>query len=448
MSATAPAFSAVETPVETVDRNSQWSLPLRVLFRFAFCYFLLYSLPETGRVNIIGIVPGAAKLIGIYTSWWHRLCPWVGINIFHQSGQAVTYFPTGSGDTTMGYVENFCYLVFALFATLVWSVFDRRREDYAVLHDWFRIWIRYVLAFTLFGYGFAKVFPLQFQPPRFSRLVEPWGDFSPMGALWSFMGASIGYIIFSGLCEVLGGLFLLFRRTALLGALVSFGVLANVAALNYFYDVPVKLYSTNLVLMAVFLMAPDLPRLYRLFVLNRATEPAPMGPVLPRRWMRIAATCFWIGLVGWQLYNQINGGWQAYKTTYVNPQRPPLFGLYEVETFTRNGKDQPPLLTDATRWRRMIVQFPTALTASLMNDSLQPYTAEYDAVKHTVTLSTAADKTKKYPFNYSWTDPDHLVLEGNLAGDAMLVKLRKVDTSKKLLLSRGYHWINEFPFNR
>jgi len=28
------------------------------------------------------------------------------------------------------------------------------------------------------------------------------------------------------------------------------------------------------------------------------------------------------------------------------------------------------------------------------------------------------------------------------------VKLQRVDPSKTLLLSRGFHWINEVPFNR
>ena len=65
-----------------------------------------------------------------------------------------------------------------------------------------------------------------------------------MGALWWFMGASIPYIIFAGAAEVLGGLLLVLRRTAALGALVAFAVMVNVMMLNYCYDAPVKLYST------------------------------------------------------------------------------------------------------------------------------------------------------------------------------------------------------------
>ena len=93
-----------------------------------------------------------------------------------------------------------------------------------------------------------------------------------MGVLWSFMGASLAYTIFAGATEVTGGLLLVFRRTASPGALVSFAVLANIVALNFCYDVPVKLYSVNLLLMAAFLAAPDATRLANALVLNR---PAP-----------------------------------------------------------------------------------------------------------------------------------------------------------------------------
>ena len=75
------------------------------------------------------------------------------------------------------------------------------------------------------------------------------------------------------MCEVLGGVSLIFRRTATLGALISFAVLLNVMVLNYCYDVPVKLYSTNLVLMAAFLAAPDFRRLLDFFVFNPRRRP-------------------------------------------------------------------------------------------------------------------------------------------------------------------------------
>ena len=53
-----------------------------------------------------------------------------------------------------------------------------------------------------------------------NRLVEPYGNFSPTGALWAQVGISQPYQILLGATEVLGGLLLLLPRTAAAGALV------------------------------------------------------------------------------------------------------------------------------------------------------------------------------------------------------------------------------------
>ena len=422
-----------------------WSVAHRIVFRFLCCYFLLYMAPDPpGRLDLVDVIPGGSWLANAYGGLWHKLVPWVAIHIFHLSGKATTYFPTGSGDTTLDYIENLLFAVFAAVAAVVWSLADRKRKDYRRLDSWLRLAVRYTLAFTMFTYGFAKVVPLQFQSPGFQKLIEPYGDFSPMGVLWSFMGASMAYTIFAGMCEVVGGTLLLFRRTTTLGAMVSFGVLLNIALLNFCYDVPVKLYSANLVLMAIFLAAPDLRRLLNFLVLNHRLKPVPPG----RRWMRIGAVVFQVLFVGYFIYSEIEGGWTAYKETYINPKRPPLYGLYDVESFMRNGQELPPSITDTARWREVLIEYPGYIGIRMMDDSPKGYSAEYDAAKNTVTLSVGADKSRKNVLAYSRPDADHVVLQGALGTDTVSIRLRKIDTSKFLLVNRGFHWINELPFNR
>ncbi len=429
---------------------SAWPLQLRIVFRFLFCYFLLYSLPENGRVNFVSLIPGVAFLSRAYIAAWHALVPWVAIHIFHLSGPVTTYFRTGSGDTTLDYIQNLSYLGFALVATLIWSLADYRRKDYRYLHSWLRVLVRYTLAFTLFGYGFAKVFPLQFRPPGFSQLIQPFGEFSPMGVLWSFMGASTAYIIFSGAAEVTGGLLLLFRRTTTLGAMVSFAVMLNVMVLNFCYDVPVKLYSMNLVLMAVFLLATELRRLLNVFVLNRFAAPADLSmPRFRRRWIRVTAIAFQVLFVGYFLLYSVAGGWIAYtRRNYINPAWPPLYGLYEAESFNRNGQDLPPVVTDASRWRKVAIESPFFISVRMMDDSPQIYRTDYNTTENIVTLIMSADPSKRYPLTYQRPDADHVFLQGTLAGDNLSIRLRKIDTTKFLLVNRGFHWISETPYNR
>jgi uncharacterized membrane protein YphA (DoxX/SURF4 family) len=410
---------------------------------------VLYALPSTGRVSLLSEVPGTSWIAQKYVGLWHAVCPWVGSHFFHLSGRPITYVPTGSGDTTLDYIENLLFLVVAAAAAFVWSTLDRKRPDYRDLQAWLRLLIRYTLAFTLFGYGFAKVFPLQFRTPGLQRLIEPYGDFSPMGALWWFMGTSAPYTIFAGFSEVLGGLLLLFRRTTTLGSLVAFGVLLNVVMLNFCYDVPVKLYSTNLLLMALYLASPDLRRLVDFFVRNRPTLPTDLaGPRFSRRSVRIGAVVFQVLFVGYALYGNIAGGWRSYQMTRLNPPRPALYGIWEVETFTRNGREVPPLVTDTTRWRRLIADFPGSIAVKTMDDKIRSYGADYSKTGNTLTLFEGADRSKGYKLVYTRVDPEHLLLNGTMGGDALSLRLRRVDVSKFLLLNRGFHWINEMPLNR
>ena len=419
--------------------NASWSLAHRVLFRFACCYFVLYSMPSAGRVNIFGDIPGAGEVFRPWIALMHTVCPWVAIHIFHLSGQRTTYFRTGSGDTTLDWMENLLFLAGALAVTLAWSVADRRRPHYRTLHAWLRLLVRYTLAFTLFTYGFVKIVPLQFQPPRLPRLVEPYGEFSPMGVLWSFMGASLAYTIFSGCAEVTGGLLLLFRRTTTLGALVSFGVLSNVVALNFCYDVPVKLYSTNLLLMALFLAAPDLRRLFDVLVRNRAAAPAaPMAVIFLRPRLRTAATVLWILFAGWTLYSEIRGAYLGYRSTYAQVKHVPIYGLYDVESFFRNGEEQAGR-PDAARKVWFLDQ---GLGYRSMDERVNGFACKYDAAKRTLSINDGQGAL-------TWSSPDaeHLVVEGTLAGSPVSARLRKIDTGQ-MLLNRGFHWISEFPYNR
>jgi hypothetical protein len=368
----------------------------------------------------------------------------------------VTVYPdiNGSGDTTLDYIENLCMLVVAVVATLLWSLFDFKRKDYRRLHFYLRVYVRYALSFTLFGYGFAKVFPSQFIFPTLSRLVEPLGEFSPMGLLWNFMGYSTPYIIFSGLAEVTGATLLLFRRTATLGAMASAAVLLNIVMLNFCYDVPVKLYSLNLLLMAVFLVLPDLGRLANLLVLNRPTDAANLSspPIeLPRikpRWMKIGALAFKVLFVGYFLYGTVKDEWKGYNEYVLNRPKAPIYGLYDVESFNRGGQEIAPLTTDATRWKRVVIQFPAAFTVRMMDDTSRSFNTEYDKTKNNVTISGDPDKSKKNVFTYTRPDADHVILEGTLINDPLVVKLRRIDPSKFLLVNRGFHWINERPFNK
>jgi hypothetical protein len=315
----------------------------------------------------------------------------------------------------------------------------------------------------MLGYGFVKVFPLQFPYPFFYKLTEPFGDFSPMGALWYFMGSSPAYVMFSGSAEVIAGTLLLFRRTALSGALAATAVLTNIVALNLCYDVPVKLYSANLLIMALFLVSGDLGRVRDALLSNRAIDArVPSGIQFPRPWLRLTVRVLAPVYLGWCFFGLIRDDWKMYRDTYIHPDRPPIYGLYDVESFTVNGALRAPLLTDSGQWKKVMLEFPGSFQVRLMDDSLKAWpaaydknkktislrhTGEYNAARNTVALNSPKDRR---PDVLTWSVPDsgHVVIQGELDAHRVSVKLRRVDVSKFLLRSRGFHWINERPFNR
>jgi len=322
----------MDDPRDISPSRPAWSFFKRLLFRFGFCYLLLYNLPFP-----LDSIPWAGPLISqaCQSAVWDKLVPWAGKLLF---GLNIKIRPGGSGDTTYNYVQLLLFVVIAAAAAAVWTVLDRKRREYRRLYAGLRVYVRFALAAAMLGYGAYKVIPSQFALPFPSQLVEPFGEASPMGLLWTFMGASSAYTIFAGAGEMLGGLLLCFRRTALAGALVSAGVMSQVVILNFSYDVPVKLYSSHLLAMAVFLVVPDARRLLNLLVLNRPVEPAAAAPPPPAWRRRRLALAVQVVLVaafsGYLLYQS----YDASKEWGNLSERPSLYGVWTVEELVSDGR--------------------------------------------------------------------------------------------------------------
>jgi uncharacterized membrane protein YphA (DoxX/SURF4 family) len=410
------------------------------LFRFLFSYLVLYNFPFP-----LNVLPVYGEVLDqSYMEIWHVVAPWVGEHAF---GVAVRFGASGRGDTTYGYVLIVCYLILALAATAVWTLLDRKRRNDARLREWLRVYVRFALASTMLVYGAEKVIPEQFGTPFPSDLLEPIGEGSPMHLLWTFMGASIPYVIFTGAAEMLGGLLLAARRTALLGALVCIGVLSNVVLLNLSYDVPVKLYSSHLLLMAIFLAAADLRRLASLFVWNRPVPPAEQRPLFASRQANRAAlvfrTVFFLYLTGAALQSSLE-----YKRQFADTAtRQRLYGVWEVEELAVDGAVRPLLATDETLWRRLVFDWPGAIGIQYAHETdVRDYELRLDPGPYRYTL--CCDPEWKAAISFQQVGPDVLALEGTVDGKPIRGRFRRMDDSRFRLLSRGFHWINEQPFNR
>ena len=435
-------------PVQADEQASispAWGPVKRFFLRFGFVYFLLLMVPFD-----IAVLPFGRPVIRPYEALWESVGTNVGRQVFGVTVQILEF--NGSGDTAYDYVRTFCHLVLAVLLGLLWTILDRKRSRDPRLYEWFRVFLRFSLAMAMIVYGTAKLIPTQFGSLGFYRLLQPFGDASPMGLLWAFMAASPAYTAFSGAAETLGGLLLISRRTTLLGALVSAAVLTQVVMLNFCYDVPVKLFSSNLLVMALVLAAPDLRRLAGLFLFNRRVEPVEMRPLFAsRRLNRIAAAVWGIGLAGYTVYS-LYGAYQSNKQYGFLAPKPPLHGVWEVEELVVDGTVRPPLLTDEERWRQVVFEYPGHVSIQLMQKfkdrSRRNYGLKLDSAKKTLTMETFGTPKKKTVFSYRQPKPELLTLEGVFEGKKLRARLRRMDDSEFLLTSRGFHWINERPFNR
>ena len=436
--------SAAPAPEPRRQSEASWSPATRIAFRFCFLYFGLYVLMTQMLAGVVpnpwyGIPTLAEKLP------MRPLVLWVGNNLL---GVKPTVHPTGSGDTLFDWTYAFTALLLAALGTALWSLVARRTTSHPRLHKWFRLFIRVALGTTMFSYGFAKVFPLQMPTVFLSRLLEPFGDFSPMGVIWYSIGAAPGYERFIGSAEVLGGLLLLLPWTTLLGALVTLGVTFGVFMVNMTYDVPVKLFAFHLVLMSIFLIAPDARRLVNWFVLNRPVVPA----TAPRYGSSARSHRGWIiaqlAFLVWALALQIQGGMEGYRAYGPGAPKSPLYGIWNVDSMSINGELRPPLTTDTLRYRYAVFQSPTSMTLQKMDQSFVRFTGSIDTVKRSLTLRKASDSTSKPVLAYERPTPTTLTLEGDIDGRRVRMAMTQRDLNTFLLVSRGFNWVQEFPFNR
>lgn len=413
-----------------------WSAPRRAAFRFAFCYLILYNLPFP-----LSLPPFGGPLADQYNKVWRWVIPWIGTHLWHLA-TPITVFPSGTGDTRYNYIQILVFALLALGGTIVWPALRRGRLQYARLQHGLRIYIRYALAVPLLVYGAAKVIQLQFPTPTLSLLVQPFGEFTPMSVLWSWMGISRPYNIYAGLAEMIPGFLLLFRRTATLGALLGAAALSNVVMLNFAYDVPVKLFSSHLLLMAGFLLIPDARRLLDAFVLNRPVPALDLDPFPTtgrrRRTVRMAKVLVVLLAVAVPLavvrsLSARVGGVAS---------RPPLYGIYEVDSFVRNRDTLPPVLGDSVRWRRVVVTWPGFIAVQLMNDEVRPFSAVVDTGARLLTLAAARDSSRKSRLSYAVAG-DQLAIDGPLGPDTVHLRLRRIDQTKVPALSHRFRWVTE-----
>ena len=431
--------------MNTVIRAAEkWTIARRIRSLFAV-YFIFLILDFTSGDELFPHFFYVA--MRPYNDFWNWIVPWTGAHILHLS-YPITVTPNGSGDTTYNYVLQLLWIIFSLLIAIVWLLADRKRLSYYKLNYWSRIVIRYYLAYMLFVYGFVKLIKLQFPFPDLIRLTEAYGHSTPMGLAWTFLGYSSGYNMFTGGAEVLAGALLLFKRTSLLGSVLAIAVMSNVVVMNLFYDIPVKIFSMNLLFMAVWIAWYDKDRLLGIFILHQAIPEKIEKKMFNSKWKKICQLSLKTAFIFFALRATLWANMATAKRYGDARAKTPLYGIYDVQSFLRNKLSVLPLSTDSTRWKRLIIKNRSNIRITNMTDSSEWMKLHVDTILKTVDIISAEDSTGINHMHYKMLKGDFLQLEGNIQKDSIKIILKKYDLGQFPLLNTGFHWINEYPNNK
>ncbi|MBJ6367720.1 DoxX family protein [Snuella sedimenti] len=350
----------------------------------------------------------------------------------------------GSGDNTYAYVTLVINVILAIIISIIWILLGNSRKNYNKLFYWFIVALRIFLISFMFSYGSVKIIQLQFPYPSLAKMLEPLGNFSPMGLAWTYLGYSKGYNLFMGLMEIIGGLLLIPRRTSTLGAFITMGVMTHVVIMNFTYDIPVKIFSIHLTLMALFIFSTDLKRFIKIFITNKPIRSYDyFNPIKNKTYHKIILWTKCILIIAFfsiffvQSYGNNRGK--------SNTNKPPLYGVWEVTEYIKEGDTLQPLITDTERWRYLIIEQANHAIAKTMNDVNHSFKFKTDTINKKVMIYSPGTKSETYNFKYELLNNEILTLKGDLYLYNLEIKLRKKDL---LLDSRDFHWINEKPFNR
>lgn len=424
---------AATLPQQRMIAQATWPAWQRIAFRWTFCYFMLYSFASLIELTRLHAVWDA------YNKFWHTVVPLFAdfaLNI------NVSTLPNRSGDTTYNYVEVILFAGIAAVVTVIWSVVDRKRENYDRLFAWFRLFMRMHLGATMIAYGFVKVLPCQFPALDAIRLSQPLGDFQPADLLWAFMGASHPYSMFGGVVEVIAGVLLMIPATALAGAMLTFAVMVNVFLFNMCFDIAVKIFTFHLVLTAALLIAPDAIGLLKLFFLNREFKPVSYAPLFARNKLNRLAVLVQVLYCFYYFGDCMNSTINRY--TRLQARSADIHnGIWIVEDETLDGVPVSSGTATALRWGRIAFAGGKSAVVQDATGMRTAYAVRWDGAN--LTLSDRSRKVGELQL-VTTTTSERATIEGEFENHRLFCSLKSLPLTDLALKREPFAWIHEHAY--
>lgn len=389
----------------------------RVFWNIAAVFFAFFILTFEFEYSIL------PNIYSWINPFFESLISVSGVYLF---GLENGFSPLISSDSIGLYIHVFNLFFISILIVLLVELFSKRKE--VNLRLYLLKAMTYYLFLQLLIYGLDKVFKAQFFLPEPNTLFTPLKDISKDLLYWSTIGVSRSYSMFLGMAEVLTASFLLFRKTRLIGIIFGIGIMLNVVAVNFSFDISVKVYSLFLLSGFVILLSPYFSFLNHVFIQQKqAVFPKEKNWFFTKnlklkKGMKLALILVFIteGLFPFIANQNFNDD------TFP---RPKFHGTYEI--FDSNSE-----ISTVFIHRKGYLIFKNK------KDEFQDFQLEIDSVNNQFLVFDYENKIH-FVLKYKEENNQLISVFGEINGQEISYELKEIDWKKSALLHSNFNWTTE-----
>jgi hypothetical protein len=287
--------------------------------------------------------------------------------------------------------------------------------------------IAFYLSLILIKYGIDKLFKTQFNLPEPNLLYTPLGMLDKDILFWSTMGTSRAYNIFMGTLEIIPAVLLLFKKTRILGGMIATAVMINVVAINLSFDISVKLYSSFLLFLAIYISYPGLRPLYALFILQEKVNPE----IIKHKFSNLKGYNWFKSIIILTILAEAL--YPYFKSGNFNDDkapRPLLHGAYEVLFDSSNN--------NPSRIKRVFIHRDGYLIFQDEQDQMTDFKLEIDPLKNELLVSDYDGSSNVLQYSYK-NKTKTLTLTLPFDAKSKII-CKQLDHENLPLMQEQFHW--------
>ena len=340
-----------------------------------------------------------------------------------------------SSDSTYLYTLVVILILFSILISLLILLKKVPKKIELKFYEFSHILISYYLSLQLLKYGFEKIIRSQFYIPEPNTLYTPLGFLDKDILFWSTIGSSHSYAVFLGIAQIIPAVLLLFYRTRFVGLLISIIVFSNIVAINFSFDISVKIYTFFLLILSIIGFSKYFSIIYtiatkKIVNLNlKRKSNFNLNPFVYTFSKSLVVLLLFFEV----LYPAI----QANNFNNDTSERPFLHGAYKVVEMLENGVT----VTD-NKLKRVFIHKMDYFIFQYQNDTMQDYKLELNQIKNQFVLTNYNLKQTTIDYKYSSKD-SLLTLKYKMDDTTYQIKTKQLNWKALPLLQHNFHWTIE-----